>query len=117
MIRIRLAEIVEMTHERRDQKENSDAVGPTPDHDDCHADTPQVMEITGLSMAARAQVVVDPTEAEKVLRLLMLKYPQQASIPLPMPIPADVRIFRVTPTVISVLDYSKGFAHTDLVTC
>jgi hypothetical protein len=80
-------------------------------------DTPQVMEITGLSMAARAQAVVDPTEAEKALRLLMLKYPHQDSIPLPMPTPADVRIFRVTPTVISLLDYSKGFAHTDLVTC
>lgn len=80
-------------------------------------DTPQVMEITGLSMAARAQVVVDPTEAEKALRLLMLKYPQQASIPVPMPSPADVRIFRVTPMVISVLDYSKGFGHTDLVNC
>ena len=80
-------------------------------------DTPQVMEITGLSMAARAQVVDDPTEAEKALRLLMLKYPQQASIPMPMPTPADVRIFRVTPMVISVLDYSKGFGHTDLVNC
>lgn len=89
-----------------------DRVSLTIDHD-----TPQVMEITGLSMAARAQVVVDTTEAEKVLRLLMLKYPQQTSIPAPMPTPADVRIFRVTPTVISVLDYSKGFAHTDLVTC
>jgi hypothetical protein len=77
----------------------------------------KVMEISGLSMAARAQVVVVPTEAEKALRLLMLKYPQQASIPLPMPTPADVRIFRVTPMVISVLDYSKGFAHTDLVIC
>jgi len=80
-------------------------------------DTPQVMEITGLSMAARAQVVTDPSESQKALRLLMLKYPQQASIPLPMPAAADVRIFRVTPMVISVLDYSKGFAHTDLVTC
>ena len=80
-------------------------------------DTPQVMEITGLSMAAHADAVVDPTEAEKVLHLLMLKYPQQASIPLPMPTPTDVRIFRVTPVVISILDYSKGFAHTDLVTC
>jgi hypothetical protein len=28
-----------------------------------------------------------------------------------------VRVFRVTPVVISVLDYAKGFAHTDLVTC
>jgi nitroimidazol reductase NimA-like FMN-containing flavoprotein (pyridoxamine 5'-phosphate oxidase superfamily) len=80
-------------------------------------DTPQVMEITGMSMAARAQRVTDPAEAEKALRLLMQKYPQQNSIPLPMPKATDVAIFRVTPMVISVLDYSKGFAHTDLVTC
>ena len=81
-------------------------------------DTPQVMEITGLSMAARAQPVTDPAEAEKVLRLLMAKYPEQTSAALPtMPKPSDVCIFRVTPTVISVLDYTKGFAHTDLVTC
>ena len=89
-----------------------DRVSLTIDHD-----TPQVMAITGLSMAARAQVVADPSEAQKVLRLLMLKYPEQASMPLPMPTPADVRIFRVTPTVVSVLDYAKGFGHTDLVTC
>ena len=89
-----------------------DRVSVTIDHD-----TPQVMEITGLSMAARAQVVTDPSEAQKASRLLMLKYPQQASIPLPMPTAADVRIFRVTPMVISVLDYSKGFGHTDLITC
>lgn len=89
-----------------------DRVSLTIDHD-----TPQVMEISGLSMAAHAQTVVDPAEAEKALRLLMLKYPQQDSLPLPMPTPEDVRIFRVTPMVISVLDYSKGFAHTDLVTC
>jgi len=89
-----------------------DRVSLTIDHD-----TPQVMEIKGLSMAARAQAVVDPAEGEKALRMLMLKYPQQNSLPLPMPTPADVRIFRVTPTVISVLDYTKGFGHTDLVTC
>lgn len=80
-------------------------------------DTPQVMEITGLSMAARAQAVVDRGEAEKILRMLPLKYPEQVSLPGPMPTPEQVRIFRVTPTVISVLDYSKGFGHTDLVTC
>src|SRR6478736_4144394 len=33
-------------------------------------DTPQVMEITGLSMAAHAQAVVDPAEGGKVLRML-----------------------------------------------
>lgn len=80
-------------------------------------DTPQVMEITGLSMAARTQPVVDRAEAEKVLRMLPLKYSEQVSLPGPMPTPEQVRIFRVMPTVISVLDYSKGFGHTDLVTC
>lgn len=90
-----------------------DRVSLTIDHD-----TPQVMEITGLSMAARAQVVVDPIEAEKALHMLMLKYQeQQESLPLPMPTPEDVRIFRVTPVVISVLDYTKGFGHTELVAC
>ncbi|TRC99673.1 pyridoxamine 5'-phosphate oxidase family protein [Mesorhizobium sp. WSM4303] len=89
-----------------------DRVSLTIDHD-----TPQVMEITGLSMAARAQAVADRAEAEKVLRMLLLKYPEQVSLPAPMPTPEQVRIFRVMPTVISVLDYSKGFGHTDLVTC
>ena len=89
-----------------------DRVSLTIDHD-----TPQVMEIAGLSIAAHAQAVTDRTEAEKALRLLMTKYPQQDSIPVQMPSPEDVRIFRVTPMVISVLDYSKGFAHTDLVNC
>lgn len=88
-----------------------DRVSITIDHD-----TPQVMEITGLSMAAHARPV-DPAQAENVLRLLMTKYPEQGSIPLPMPSPAEVSIFKVTPVVISVLDYTKGFGHTELVIC
>jgi hypothetical protein len=75
------------------------------------------MNITGLSMAAHAHAVVDRVEAEKVLRMLPLKYPDAPPLPLKMPGPDEVRLFRVTPTVISVLDYSKGFGHTDLVTC
>ena len=89
-----------------------DRVSLTIDHD-----TPHVMDITGLSMAAHATVVKEPAEADKALRLLMSKYPKQDSFPLPMPKPEEVRIFRVTPTVISVLDYTKGFGHTDLVAC
>lgn len=80
-------------------------------------DTPDLMAITGLSMAAHAQAVVDQGEASKILQMLPLKYPEQFSLPGPMPTADDVRIFRVTPTIISVLDYSKGFGHTDLVTC
>ncbi|HKE46093.1 MAG TPA: pyridoxamine 5'-phosphate oxidase family protein [Steroidobacteraceae bacterium] len=89
-----------------------DRVSLTIDHD-----TPDLMAITGLSMAAHAQPVVDMAEAGRILNMLPLKYPEQVSLPIPMPTPEEVRIFRVTPTVISVLDYSKGFGHTDLVTC
>ncbi len=90
-----------------------DRVSATIDHD-----TGQVMEITGLSMAARAQRVTDPREGERVLRLLMGKYPEQhPPMPMAMPKPEDVAIFRLVPEVISVLDYTKGFGHTDLVTC
>ena len=89
-----------------------DRVSLTIDHD-----TPDLMAITGLSMAARAQAVTDEAEAERILRLFPLKYPEQTALPVPMPTPADVRIFRLTPTVISVLDYSQGFGHTDLVSC
>jgi nitroimidazol reductase NimA-like FMN-containing flavoprotein (pyridoxamine 5'-phosphate oxidase superfamily) len=80
-------------------------------------DADQVMEITGLSMAARAYAVTDRSEGVKVMQMLPLKYPEQKSLPGPMPKREDVRIFRLTPVVISLLDYSKGFGHTDLVTC
>lgn len=89
-----------------------DRVSLTVDHD-----TPQVMEIMGLSMAAHAQAVTDPAEGAKAMRLMMQKYPEQKSLPLPMPKFSEVRVFRVTPKLISLLDYSKGFGHTDLVTC
>jgi nitroimidazol reductase NimA-like FMN-containing flavoprotein (pyridoxamine 5'-phosphate oxidase superfamily) len=86
-----------------------DRVSLTIDHD-----TPDLMAITGLSMAGHATAVTDRAEAEKVLRMLPLKYPKKTVLPLPMPGPDDVRIFRVRPTVISVLDYARGFGHTDL---
>jgi len=80
-------------------------------------DTADLMTITGLSMAARAHAVEDRAEAEKVLRMLPLKYPEAPPSPVKMPNPDEIRLFRVTPTIISVLDYTKGFGHTDLVTC
>lgn len=91
-----------------------DRVSVTIDHD-----TADIMAITGLSMAARAHRVTDRREAEKVLRMLPLKYPDAApaTAALKMPSPDEVAIFRVEPKIISVLDYTKGFAHTDLVTC
>jgi nitroimidazol reductase NimA-like FMN-containing flavoprotein (pyridoxamine 5'-phosphate oxidase superfamily) len=80
-------------------------------------DTPEVMEITGLSMAAHATPIVDTAEADKVMQLLWRRYPPQNAVLPPMPAADEVRLFRVEPTVISVLDYSKGFGHTELVAC
>jgi nitroimidazol reductase NimA-like FMN-containing flavoprotein (pyridoxamine 5'-phosphate oxidase superfamily) len=91
---------------------NDDRISLTIDHD-----TADLMAITGLSMAAHARLVVDRAEAEKVLRMLPAKYPDAPPMPMKMPGPDDVRIYRVTPTVISVLDYAQGFGHTDLVAC
>jgi hypothetical protein len=81
-------------------------------------DTDDILQITGLSMAAHATPVLDREEAGRILALLPSRYPEQA-VPLPMPMPTaeQVRIMRVDPTVISVLDYTQGFGHADLVAC
>jgi nitroimidazol reductase NimA-like FMN-containing flavoprotein (pyridoxamine 5'-phosphate oxidase superfamily) len=80
-------------------------------------DTPQVMEITGLSMAARARPVTDRAEKQRALEMLLAQYPEQKGVSLPMPSIDSLAIYRITPEVISVLDYSKGFGHSDLVRC
>lgn len=91
---------------------HDDRVSLTIDHD-----TEQVMDIRGLSMAGHATVVSDKAEAEKALRLIMERYPpQKMEQPMPLPAPTDVCIFRVNPTLISVLDYTRGFGHSELVT-
>ncbi len=89
-----------------------DRVSLTIDHD-----TPDLLAITGLSMAGHARPLDDLAEVARILRLLPTKYPEIATPPIPMPRPEEIRVFRVTPTVISVLDYAQGFGHTDLVTC
>jgi nitroimidazol reductase NimA-like FMN-containing flavoprotein (pyridoxamine 5'-phosphate oxidase superfamily) len=77
-------------------------------------DVADPMAITGLSMAAHAYPVTDPAEVAKAMQLLGQRYPEYASFPMPKP--EEIRVFRVEPQVISVLDYSKGFGHADLVT-
>ena len=77
-------------------------------------DTADPMAITGLSMAALAYPVNDPREAGKAIDLLATRYPEYAAFPMPKS--KEILIFRVVPKIISILDYSKGFGHTDLVT-
>lgn len=78
------------------------------------SDTDDPFAIKGLSMAARAGPVSDQQEIGKVLDLLGEKYPEYRKLP-----GTDVSlatVMRVRPEVISILDYSKGFGHSDLVT-
>lgn len=59
-------------------------------------DTPNVMEVTGLSMAGRAKRITDRAEAVRVMPLIMSRYPEQTATNLPMPDPSDVALFRLT---------------------
>ena len=77
-------------------------------------DTSDPVAILGLSMAAHAQAVTDPTEIAKTLTMLPRKYPGYTSFPMPKP--EETIVFRVVPAMISVLDYTKGFGHAELVT-
>lgn len=78
-------------------------------------DSEPLMEITGLSLAGHARPVADRAKAEAILRALIRQYDGDTSYTGPMPDVAALAIYRVEPTVVSVLDYSKGFGHTDLV--
>lgn len=79
-------------------------------------DADRILDIVGLSMAGRATRVRDEAEAEKALRLVMARYGPQGEPSLSMPRASQVAVFRIAPEVISVLDYSGGFGHTDLLT-
>ncbi len=70
-------------------------------------------DIEGLSMGALATAVLDPQEKEKIGTLLLKKFPEAAQYEPGDDI--DLTFFRLEPKVISVLDYKKGFGHTELV--
>jgi hypothetical protein len=69
--------------------------------------------IQGLSMGATAEVATRPAEVRRGLALLGRKYPAMAELS-----PEDLEqtaVVKVTPRVISIIDYTRGFGHTDLV--
>jgi nitroimidazol reductase NimA-like FMN-containing flavoprotein (pyridoxamine 5'-phosphate oxidase superfamily) len=76
-------------------------------------DVPQPLQIKGLSVAARAVESNDRGEREHVAELMYKRYPEYKI--MPPPDPAAMPLLRITPEIISVLDYSKGFGHSDLV--
>jgi nitroimidazol reductase NimA-like FMN-containing flavoprotein (pyridoxamine 5'-phosphate oxidase superfamily) len=76
-------------------------------------DYPQPLQIKGLSIAAQAVEVTDGGERDHAAQLLLRRYPEYKV--MPRLDPAAVPTFRLTPEIVSVIDYSKGFGHSDLV--
>lgn len=70
-------------------------------------------EIRGLSMSGSAARLSDPEQMLAVGRLFTAKFPQlEGSFALGG---VEMALFCITPLVISVLDYRKGFGHVDHV--
>lgn len=79
-------------------------------------DTSDPLAIRGLSMGARAILVSDQAQIQQaMLTMLPKKYPEYAGMMGTVNL-GTVAVFKVKPEVISVLDYSKGFGHCELVT-
>jgi nitroimidazol reductase NimA-like FMN-containing flavoprotein (pyridoxamine 5'-phosphate oxidase superfamily) len=80
------------------------------------SDTSDPMAICGLSMAARAIPITDQELIRRtMLTMLPKKYPEYLKMMGQLDL-SGVAVFRLAPEVISVLDYSKGFGHTDQIT-
>ncbi len=76
-------------------------------------DYPQPLQIKGVSIAAGVEVTDDGGEIDHATTLLLQRYPEYKV--MPRPDPSQVAWLRITPQIVSILDYSKGFGHTDLV--
>ncbi len=70
-------------------------------------------DIESLSMGALAISVTDPAEQERIGNLLLKKFPKAATYETEGA--AELAFFRLEPVAISLLDYKKGFGHTELV--
>ncbi|MBA1147352.1 pyridoxamine 5'-phosphate oxidase family protein [Ectothiorhodospiraceae bacterium WFHF3C12] len=70
-------------------------------------------EIRGLSLAGRAHIVTDPEEEKRVLDAMLERFPQIRDF-AEAGESEDMCLMRIDPEIISVLDYRKGFGHSEL---
>lgn len=91
------------------------------------SDATRPRDIKGLSLAGRADSITDRSEFDYISALRLKRYPEYAALPppdadnpaalrmAPTPAPDSVALLRIVPEIISVLDYSQGFGHSDLI--
>jgi nitroimidazol reductase NimA-like FMN-containing flavoprotein (pyridoxamine 5'-phosphate oxidase superfamily) len=70
--------------------------------------------IKALSIAARADEVREPKQRERAIDLLLDRHPGLKK--LERPSFEHSALMRANPEIITILDYSKGFGHADLLT-
>ena len=72
-------------------------------------------DIRGVSIGGRARRVTEPEELQRVGELMFKKFPQISQY-AEFGAGTELALFRIDPRVISILDYSQGFGHTELAT-
>lgn len=70
-------------------------------------------KIKGLSMAATAENLTQPADIKRGLDLLAKKFAAYAAVLAPDD--PGIAVVRVTPRIISILNYEIEFGHTDIV--
>lgn len=69
--------------------------------------------IVGLSLAGMAQRITDPQQALEIGRIFLEKFPQVGEAF--QDAEGGLALFCITPQVVSILDYRKGFGQATLV--
>lgn len=70
--------------------------------------------IKALSIAGHASEVRDDMQRKQALAMLLERHPGLRK--LEPPHPSHSALMRVYPSIITILDYSKGFGHADVLT-
>ena len=71
-------------------------------------------QIKALSIAANASEVRDPRQRERAIDLILQRHPALSKLPRP-----DLEhsvVMRAYCSIVTILDYSKGFGHADVLT-
>ncbi len=72
-------------------------------------------QIKGLSMGGEAEILSDPDKIARAAECMIKRFPQLAEW-AKTDKANEILILQIQPQVISILDYEKGFGHTELVT-
>jgi nitroimidazol reductase NimA-like FMN-containing flavoprotein (pyridoxamine 5'-phosphate oxidase superfamily) len=70
--------------------------------------------IKALSMAAHASEVTDAKQSKRAVAMLLERHPGLRR--LEAPDPSRSAVMRAYPDIVTILDYSKGFGHADVLT-